>query len=54
MIILEIIFFLIASGTILLSLAGYGQFLINRIQSNFFVKPAEALILLLVVDELYV
>jgi hypothetical protein len=38
MIILEIIFFLIASGTILLSLAGYGQFLINRIQSNFFVN----------------
>ena len=38
MIILEIIFFLIASSTILLSLAGYGQFLINRIQSNFFVN----------------
>ena len=38
MIILEIIFFLIASSTILLSLAGYGQTLINRIQSNFFVN----------------
>ena len=38
MVILEIIFLLIISFTILLSLAGYGQILVNYPQSNFFVN----------------
>ena len=38
MIILEIIFLLIISFTIILSLAGYGQILVNYPQSNFFVN----------------